>query len=91
MVHIKASISYLTWFKDSSDAVLHMFLKKKTVKIKNNPIGIMWYIREEILSKTRNSVSTGDKSKISAGYFISKVVIDALIYQFMSLFSVKLL
>lgn len=40
----------------------------------------MWYIREEILSKTRNSVSTGDKSKISAGYFISKVVIDALIY-----------
>lgn len=51
----------------------------------------MWYIREEILSKTRNSVSTGDKSKISAGYFISKVVIDALIYQFMSLFSVKLL
>lgn len=51
----------------------------------------MWYIREEILSKTRNSVSTGDKSKISAGYFISKVVIDALIYQFMSLFSVKFL
>lgn len=42
----------------------------------------MWYIREEILSKTRNSVSTGDKSKIS---------VDALIYQFMSLFSVKLL
>lgn len=32
----------------------------------------MWYIHKEILSKTRNSVSTGDKSKISAGYFKSR-------------------